>query len=176
MRYAHFLLSQKKLIKHYFVALDQLQKAFFNCYSEAGEDSLQIACVRNDFFNLVQKIRKHWPHPDFSAMEHLYETIFLMGQLRFRVFDRALFEVCRQEFAMLSQAISSVLLNFKQSDESLRFETFDRMVSELQDLYDGVLCITARDPAVFQFFFVHIKAFRREMTALLRGGHLDFLD
>jgi len=160
----------KAVFSAYLRALDLLQQALFACYSESGEDSLQMISARSALYRAVHSLRKRQSPETLQKIERLYESVFLLGLFRFRVTDRALFEVCRAELSELSLTCSAVLKDAGSHAMTESLAEFDRVRENFQHLYDGVLCVTARDPQVFQFFFAHLDAFRENISGLFEGG------
>src|SRR5581483_150355 len=132
-------MNPQKYLRHFFAALDQLQRAFFASYSETASNNIEIASARYRLYRVVKKCREAFPKQDFSRIESLYETVFLFGQLRFRVRDRALFEVCRQELTALSRSLSGVLQHPAGTVFQHALADFDQMKHDFQKLYDRVL-------------------------------------
>lgn len=155
-------------VRPFLSALDSLQQAFFACYSGQGGNDAVIARARQRLYHAVHKLRRMAGAENMERPERLYETIFLFGQLRFRVRDKALFEVCRQELSAISECISAVLRAGDARSLQNAQTAFDGVTGSLEELYDSVLCITAREPEVFQFLFAHLRMFRTEIDALMK--------
>ncbi len=163
---------QKRPARRFLAALNELQKSFFACYLEKGGDDLNIAHARSALYTAVNDLKKKYHGRDFSGPERLYESIFLLSLLRFRVRDRALFEVCRDELNALKEVISGLLSAPSHEKAVHALADFDRVTEAFRALYDSVLCITAREPEVFEFLFAHLAAFRREIAGCMEDALL----
>lgn len=148
------------------MALDRVQRALFVAYSETGGGGAERMTARLKLYWAVSKLRKVLSAAELSPIESLYETVFLLGLLRFRVRDRALFEVCRQELAALSGSLSGVLQQACDTGFELALAEFDEVKAALQAMYDSVLYITAREPQIFEFLLMHLELFRRALLAV----------
>jgi len=152
-------------LRQFFSVLDRLQQTIFAGYLR-GTDSLQMAADRQALYHICQSLRKN-PSADLPIheAERLYEMILSLGQLRFRVTDRALFEVCHQEFSQISLVLSSL---FSKGDASA-LQNFRQCLDDFESLHEQVLCVSAPDPVVFLFFFQHLEDCYNEMAVLCKS-------
>ncbi len=126
---------------------------------------------RTAFFLSLQKARKRTKRarefkPLIDIYEHLYEIVFSLHLLRYRVQDYALFEICARELRTI-QNISTHLLN--QLGKSFFHRSListDHLLQQIhafESLYQHTLKIIVRDPIVFIFFIQDLYALGDEI-------------
>ncbi|MDX1902188.1 MAG: hypothetical protein SFW66_09350 [Gammaproteobacteria bacterium] len=169
-------------VARYFSALNSLQEQYFFCYLEQDywhERHLyewRIYHAHQKLFLATQKLRSINKTHDISCFEHLYELTCSLGHLRFRMSDRAVFELCKNEFLRITQLLTTTLhaasarrvkaTNVFQSLEQLTAAVFD-----LEDLWQGALRVTAPEPLVFLFFIQDLNRWHQSMLALVKANY-----
>ncbi|OGT44464.1 MAG: hypothetical protein A3F42_08410 [Gammaproteobacteria bacterium RIFCSPHIGHO2_12_FULL_37_34] len=95
--------------------------------------------------------------------DRFYSIMLDYSQLRHRVPDHTIFEICRHELIAIRQAINNILQNmiyFTVNDER-NIEILREKIDRFEDIYQNVLRVTARDPIAFVLFIDSLKMFGR---------------
>lgn len=178
---------------NYFKALDQLQIAILSCYiqkdyQEKKYDFEQtIHKARLNIMGTMKKLRLKigaQGQTDFlSKLENLYEIVFSLNILKYRVTDYATFEICKKEFAKisvkLSEALKQINLLLKHisnlSSHTMMEETAKTMgklsnqIDLLEELYRSTLQVVSKDPIFFLFFIQDLMALRDQLESFILG-------
>lgn len=207
MYLSFFASGSKKLVNacvRYFKALDKLQIAIFNCYlhkdyifkkyfyeQQMHKSRLKLLSSMKKIRSVTGKDEKNY----LTKLENLYEIIFSLNTLKFRVADHATFEVCEIEFKKISQSLSNVLdhiilflveLSHQQTDVSIKdvinpqirhmlddtakiMGKLSHQTDSLEELYRSTLQVVSKDPIFFLFFVQSLIAFRDELESFFLG-------
>ena len=92
-------------------ALDALQRVLFAFYLREWHSSVRLIPAHVRLFRAVQRYRRDGSPAQSLLLERLYESVFLLGQLRFRVNDRTQFDVCRDEMHDLMHGLMHALIH-----------------------------------------------------------------
>lgn len=112
-------LLRKKSLRRVFIALTALNKIYFDAYLKPDflerktYYAKQFIRVRQKFFRALQKMRsKNQAHPVLvESVVRIYETIFSLHLLRFRVTDFTIFAICRQDMQSICDLMTELLQN-----------------------------------------------------------------
>ncbi len=158
-------------------ALVQLQHAYFACYIKRDYLSNQsnyeksiyqkrsIGLKRMAYARSLLKKNKNsstkWTDL-FSKITHLSEIIFSLNQLRFRVTDYAIFEICALEMQALDRASAAAL---KAAVKNLLWNKNPTYPVELLEAIHAfeaishrVLNVASSEPIIFLFFIQDLYA------------------
>ena len=167
--------------------LQFLSKEFFSCFLQSEYiDNVylferRIHNQKNRFMQALGRLREMVSqvtgskHADMFApmllkLDCLYDILLDGGQLRQRVTDHTIFQVCNEELTAVSQEMEKLLgdvisvLAFKNQHVDLA--NLDVKIARFEDNYQHVMQITAREPLPIFLFIATLKAFRNELAAL----------
>lgn len=163
-------------------ALKQLNQDIFACFIDANyPDNVYLYERRLH----VQKERflKSWEWLSHIAMKEkeaikkivnqfnlLYDIMMDYAALRYRVTDYTIFAVCKTEMLVIASEISdefdrAMLVVEKKSSLKQMFHLLEKL-KPLEDTYQNVMQVTAREPLVFILFFSSLKHFAEEIERL----------
>jgi hypothetical protein len=103
-------------------------------------------------------------------LDCLYDILLDGAQLRHRVTDHTIFQVCNDELTAVSQEMEKIIadvigvLTYKK--QHLELANLDVKITRFEENYQNVMRITAREPLVLLLFIASLKAFRNEVAAL----------
>jgi len=146
--------------KHFLRALNELQKNIFDIYIKRDyvEHHLQRERLLYEknlaILKIFQRLREE-KNPLLSLYEQSYEVMLDLGLLRYRVQEAAVLEMCYQEFAQISAAIS-ISLETLQISPALESHIF-----AFETLYQNTLNVVAKFPIVFAIFIENLFLFDR---------------
>lgn len=170
--------QRKKSFAKVFFALAKLQEAFFYAYLKEDFLKNQPAYAklffkrRIAFFLALKKARDRTKRstkfkPMIGLFEHLYEILFSMHLLRYRVQDYTIFEICAREFKAISKISTHLLNELGKSLFSHRsLISTDHLLQNihtLESVYQHTLKIIVRDPIIFIFFIQDLYALSEEI-------------
>lgn len=106
-----------------------------------------------------------------NDLDELFDIIISLGNLRYRVKDIALFEMCEKEFSLVSKNISNVfeLLKLKICEEkNIHEECFNlsSYVQAIEQVYNGTLRVISKEPIVFLIFIQNLNALDNKLKSL----------
>lgn len=146
-------------------ALDALQKIFFSCY-------LQRDYAENyfEYEKLIHEESDRFLHPD-NRFLMLYEIILCLGALRYRTKEYSLLEPLQTEFSAITGAITSCLKQLRLAIKKNKAISIDLTqllsgIQALENLYQHVLQVLAKDPIVFLFFIYDLYALHDQLEKL----------
>ncbi len=178
---------RKKSLEKVFIALIELNKVYFDAYLKPDflERKDYYAKLffrkRQILFKSLQKMRaRNQTHQEIiKKIEHIYETIFSLHLLRFRVTDFTIFAICRQDMQsilqLMTELLQSMLLHTSRRpaqvlrDPGTASKHFwiprtsrgttdfsaDRLLAAIhifETIYHQTLKIVSPDPSIFLFF------------------------
>ena len=151
-----------------FRQLAKLQKILFSCYfkknyfSNRSSDEKKVHYQKQCVSRLMRKSEFV-----FDKLEHLYEIIFSIHQLRYRIKDYSTLEICASELKKIEQA-SIILLKKLAAKKSISSEgvALTDAIHSFEQIYNTVLRVVAQDPIVFLFFIQDLYAFQEEINLL----------
>lgn len=163
-------------------ALAKLQRAYFACYLQPN-----YLVKQTDYEKEMQKRRlillqcmskaKQLLHSEnvseemvsyFYKINRLSEIIFSLNLLRFRVQDRAIFELCQDEMQVLADKFIRALENLAENIIKDRVITGSTELQEAIDCFEAIsnrtLQVVSREPLVFSFFIQDLYALQGELN------------
>lgn len=166
-------------------ALMRLQQAYFACYHPQKYLSKQLDAEkiiyqkRSRWLRHILKTRKllarmksvsaEW-QIIFSNIDHLSEIIFSLHQLRFRVHDPAIYQICSYEMEALNKATTQA---FKDAATILLWNknaippiTLLESIHSFEAISNRVLKVASPEPIVFLFFIQDLYALNDEINKL----------
>ena len=163
-----------KFFAGYLQALRQLYQSIFVVYIQRDYFVNRISYEKytakytTQVFQSLQKIRKALVKKDIiSHLENLYEILFSLGLLKYRILDHATFEVCELELKNINLAIvaalSEVNLNGVESKALLRLR---ETIESFEVVFQTTLQFITADPLFFLFFIRDLKALHDELKYL----------
>lgn len=161
------------------IALAQLNQTIFNCLTQTTYSANEyyyeraIHLAKTQCLQALAKLRHiQMQHPRknqsqlalLTELDQLYALMLNYAQLRWRIKDHAVFEVSALEMTAIAAQINYLLsrLLTHEPDEKLQaaLTNFDYKVERLEDIYNNVLLVAAREPLAFILFLNGIKAMR----------------
>lgn len=105
-----------------------------------------------------------------SNLDLLYENMLDYSQLRRRVTDYATFSLCSQEMAKISneidKSIDAVIAHVLSKKYYVNIQSLNQSINQLDNNYNNVLRIAAREPLVFLLFIDSLTAFSKRLEDL----------
>jgi len=148
------------------LALSRLAEAVFQCYLNQDyiekyyyyEEELQerLAIALSHMTRLRQQ-----NHPELEKLEHIFEIILSLGNLRYRVSDSTTFDVVKKELTDIS-----VNLTMAFADKQ-KLADFLESIYRLEDVNRSVLQVVAHEPMAFLLFIHDLHVLCDEMQELL---------
>lgn len=156
-------------------ALAQLQRAYFACYLRRDylakqSDYEKIFYQKRSILLNRMKYARYFLKKNsekwrlfFSEIEHLSEIIFSLNQLRFRVTDYTIFEICAFEMQWLSKTSTSALKSaansfLKKYNSHSHLVALSESIEAFETISHSALQITSQEPIVFLFFIQDLYA------------------
>ena len=97
-----------------------------------------------------------------NEMQTCFEIILDVGQIRRRVTDHTIFELCGQEIAGVEAAVLGILNAFANRGTRNAFDQdfvkLEQHILQFENSFEHILKVTAREPLVFILFFAALKA------------------
>lgn len=168
-----FFYRQKKtytqqIIAQYLSALSQLSHDLFACL-------IQLDYSQNEFWyeeRLHQQkivcltlLEQYQISPlqqrSFTiALSQLYELLLACAQLRWRVKDHSIFEVCQSELQQLAQQLNRYFsaLFAAPAIFQMHYEQLQIAIEKFEEIYQSVLLVTAKEPVAFILFQANLKS------------------
>jgi hypothetical protein len=100
-----------------------------------------------------------------NELTRIFEILLDLAQLRGRVSDFSIFQVCAIELTAIQDAMDQ-LLSGKSKDTERLFECIQRF----EETYQHVLTVTAKEPLPFLLFIASLRAFSEAIGGLERCG------
>ncbi len=157
--------------------LAQLQQAYFACYIKQDyffRQSDHEKAINQKRSKWLRKagLARYWLKSNknnstkwqviFSKVEHLSEIIFSLNQLRFRVHEKALFEMCFVEMQSLEKSSTTALRKIAKSlfynKHFFDSEEMAAAIHAFEAISDRVLKIASNEPIIFLFFIQDLYA------------------
>lgn len=165
---------RKKSLAKALFALAKLNHVFFSPYLKTDFLRREVYYAkifyrkRTLFFKTMQRARaKNQNHPDIIAkIEHMYEIIFSLHLLRFRIHDYATFEICRRELYTIQQVSTHLINTLGKSLSHHTLISIDHLLASvhaLESIYHQTLKILIPDPSAFLFFIQDLYALGEEI-------------
>lgn len=165
----------QKEVSQYFHALTALQSQVLASYLKPGAPAAKtFHQARVTLFQVMQKLRLFVPTPPerlLNKLEHMYEIIFSLNQLKFRLNDAATFEICAKEFKeilfTLTQLMKKAELFCQAKCSSLTQELTQFATARIAfaEVYQGTLQVVTYEPIVFLFFLQDLQALHEEIES-----------
>lgn len=146
--------------------LARLQKTFFACYFK--RDYLTKQFFYEKIIHQQRLACLHAMQKMPQTVSSLMEIIFSLHQLRHRIKDYTIFEVCERELKEIERVSTSLLtkLTHSQSNLNLLLEK----IHLLERIYHNTLRIVTPDPIVFLFFIQDLYSFHQSLRTVLLTG------
>ena len=99
-------------------------------------------------------------------LENIYALLLDAAQLRRRVSDHTIFELCQHELKSLLIALDHLFLTLERSittSQCLDQDFLTREINQLESMFQSILQVTAREPIIFLLFIYHLKVLREEI-------------
>lgn len=161
-----------KKITTYLHSLNQLQQLIFlpfirrdyheNRFEYEKKMIMQTRIVMQEMTNIRKMLL---PKEIISRLEHLYELLYSLDLLKYRLLDHATFEVCEAELKKLSEHISNILLTMR--NDSSQIDLLQQSVGAFEILFENTLQFIVADPMYFLFFIQDLKMLNDELNLLI---------
>ena len=132
--------------------LAKLQIVLFSSYFSQINNEKKIHQQRIRVAKVIQKRLELMP---------IVDIIFSLNQLRHRVTDVSIYEICAREL----KEIEKTSINFLLKGE-LFSEIFLKKIHEFEAIYNNTLRVVAPDPMIFLFFIQDLYAFHEQVEQL----------
>ena len=162
-------------------SLSRLTDEFFSCLlQQAYPKNLylferRLHVEKQKYFIAMTKLNEPIPHLQekeqvtMQTIEHLFDVLMDCMQLRRRVSDHTIFEVCANELTAISKAIqtmfSAILATLNGKKKLLDEEALKNAIKRLEENYLNVLQVTAKEPLVFLLFISSLTDLRKALVA-----------
>lgn len=177
----------KQQLRNCFSNLDELQKKLFFIYLKRDYAEQHFFYERDlhqqreliffDMKKMNEALEKLAPaqannwRDCFDHLNHLFDIIIALGNLRYRIQDQATFEVCEKELALVSIYISKGLDNLTKqlkSKKAVEFnlDGFVLAIRAVEEIYRSTLQVVSKDPLVFLLFIQNLYAVQEELNSL----------
>jgi hypothetical protein len=141
-------------------ALQKLAEDVFACFLQPDyENNLYLYEHRIHISKIrcAALLQKHKNEPQLLT---LYNGLLDCGLLRWRIKDKTVFGVCRNEMTALLDAIGKMLMS-TGSDEGFLTEH----IASFEAVYQSVLLVTAKEPLPFLLFIYSLNALKETFFA-----------
>lgn len=105
-----------------------------------------------------------------KKLNTLYDILVDAGQLRWRLSDHNVAELCSAELTVIEKEMSKLLTEAEnvasKNQCHLDISALDNAIQSLEDNYHQVLQVTSREPLVFLLFIATLRAFSEEISGL----------
>jgi hypothetical protein len=112
-----------------------------------------------------------------SDVQSLFETMMDLSQIRWRVSDHTVFQLCSIELSEIELAMIAVLNAFPNTGKAAYLEKcivhFERGINRLEDNLEHIVKVAAREPVVFILFLAALKAMLSQFKNM---AEIEFLD
>lgn len=172
-------------MSHCLGALAQLQHAYFACYNQRDYLSKQTGYEKTIYKKRTKWLQKisgarvllsrnkpvslEWS-VIFSGIEHLSEIIFSLNQLRFRVREYAIYEICSFEMHALDKASIAALKDAATillwNKNAIPPVTLLESIHAFEAISNRILKVAAPEPIIFLFFIQDLYALNDEINKL----------
>ena len=97
----------------------------------------------------------------------LFDIIVDIGQIRHRVTDHTVFALCERELAVIADAVDSLLAVVKKNDGlEQKLAALEQSINQFEDVFEHVVKVAAREPAVFILFISALRALKVHCQAI----------
>jgi len=147
--------------------LQYLSRDIFDCFLQRDYSDNQYMYERRlheqkiKFMQTVVRLKKIDVH-QVTKLNRLFEILLDCAQLRGRVSDFSIFQVCEHELQMINAAINRLLSIPLVNDVEPLLEAINR----LEENYQQVLLVTAKEPLPFILFIASLRAFSQAIGGL----------
>ena len=146
--------------RHYYKALQKLAEDIFACFLQPDyetnlylyEHRIHISKIR-----CASLLQKNQTEPRLLT---LYNGLLDCGLLRWRVKDKTVFAVCRNEMTAIADGINKMLMA-TNSDEGFLSEH----IANFEAIYQSVLLVTAKEPLAFLLFIYSLNVLKENFFA-----------
>lgn len=105
-----------------------------------------------------------------AKIDRLFDIMMDYAQLRARVTDHTIFEICKEELIAVSQSMAHVFselkMSLEQKKQELNIIPLKASIKRLEENYQNVVQVTAREPLVFFLFIASLNAFTNEVEKI----------
>jgi hypothetical protein len=136
------------------LSLRKLNEAIFSCFLQPGYLENKYFYESNLRVHKNKFMRAMLGEKNSAHLNELYAILLDCAQLRGRVSDFTIFQVCSVELTAIYEAMDALLAG-KVKDTEVLAGCIDR----LEDNYQHVLRVTAKEPGVFVLFIGGLRAF-----------------
>ena len=102
-----------------------------------------------------------------ARLDHLFDIILDAAQLRRRITDYATLEVCKRELDTINHEINKIYSHLiaatKARDYKIDTLPLQHAIIRLDESYQSIIQVTAREPLAFFLFIASMKAFLEEI-------------
>jgi uncharacterized membrane protein YccC len=159
--------------------LEELTQEIFTCFLEAdyAENKYlfehRIHVQKNKVLYILNQLKKAAStkpqHDKINQLRNLYILLIDAGQLRNRIKDYSVFQVCHTELLKIKNAIkknlAEVSKTYKNASE-VDTNDFSEHLIQLEDNYTHVLQVAAPDPLAILLFIITLKNLRDELEGI----------
>ncbi len=190
MPYLMLFKSYNKLLIEYLLVLEGLHIIIFSAYIEKDYFNYRTAHEKKIIqqtevlMKIFCQLRRRYQEELFaqqsvseefiSRLEHLYEIMFSLDLLKYRLVDHATFEVCHSELKIISQVISTMILdliNVVKYQNTAKLKVCERItlapaIQAFEIIFHSTLQFITADPMFFLFFIRDLNALNEELLSI----------
>ena len=111
-----------------------------------------------------------------DELDYIYSIILDCAQLRRRVSDYTIFNLCYNEMTAIAQEINKLVLAvisvYAYQNNQIDVLALAVKIRHLEDNYQNVLQVTAREPLVFLLFIASLKILNEELVKLYEEANI----
>ena len=146
-------------------SLQQLNQEIFSCFLQPDYAENKYIYERRLHTRKIKFMQAVLSIADENAAAKLNRLFSLMldyAQLRARITDYSIFQVCTLELTTLLDEINNFYAKLKRAN-TFDISTLLNSIQRLEDNYQNVLKVTAKEPLPFALFIASVRAYVEEM-------------
>jgi len=161
------------LVKRSLHALNEVAKQIFVCLMDRNySDNLylferRLHVRKTQYLQHITALRATKAHERAERIDELFLILMDCAQLRRRVTDHTVFGLCDAELLGISTAIQSTfkeLIHLTGKSNTLDAIGLAEKIKLLEDSYEHVLKVAAKEPLAFLLFIESLKIFREKVS------------
>lgn len=164
-------------------ALEDLTKDVFSCFLQPGYKENQylfehhLHDAKNKFLQALYQLRRFSgkeSEAKIKKLENLFTILLDCSQLRTRVSDFTIFDVCKTDLVAIEKTMGELLKNIRNQGVTQKTQdavvnpaaSLTNQINQFENTYQTVLRVTALEPLVFLLFILDLKTFAEVLDDL----------
>lgn len=155
-------------------ALEELTGEIFSCFQQSYKDNQylyehRLHDAKIKFLQALNQLRRFSNADNLKIikLENLFTILIDCSQLRARITDFTIFEVCRADLIAIEKIMRQLLQGIRQHHDleevrnhpNIETTALLALIAQFEGTYQSVLRVTAHEPLVFLLFILDLKAF-----------------